>query len=139
MSAYKYQYSLLPGLEKTGIYAPMLPVTFINNKFEFSTFALVDSGAVRGLISTVIADELELKWQNIPKSVGFTTSGQFIYHKIPKLTVRVEDYEFVISINVAEGINPFKCILGRNDIFQKAKITFEGYKKEFQIEFRNLN
>ncbi|OGF98804.1 hypothetical protein A2153_01540 [Candidatus Gottesmanbacteria bacterium RBG_16_38_7b] len=70
---------------------------------------------------------------------GLEKTGQFIYHKIPKLTVRIEDYEFIMSLNVAEGISPFKCILGRNDIFQKAKITFEGYKNEFSLEFRNLN
>lgn len=90
---YTIKYSLLPGFEKNGVLAPVLPVTFINGKHEVSSFALVDSGAEYGLVSTVIA----------------------------------------------EGVSAFKCILGRNDIFKRAKITFEGYKNQFQIAFRNLN
>lgn len=53
-------YSPLPGLEKTGVLAPMLPITFINGKHEFSTIALVDSGAESGVISTVIAEALSI-------------------------------------------------------------------------------
>jgi predicted aspartyl protease len=57
----KVNYSPLPGLEKTGILAPMIPVTFKNGRHEFSTIALVDSGAEAGIISTVIADKLNIK------------------------------------------------------------------------------
>lgn len=139
MAVYRYQYSLLPGLEKTGVLAPILPVTFINKQFEFPTFALVDSGAEQGIISTVIADELQISWRKVPRRIGFTTAGEFGFHSITNILLRIEDFEFRATINVVEGINVFKCILGRKDLFQKAKITFEGYKKEFSIEFRNLN
>ncbi|KKS95752.1 MAG: hypothetical protein UV73_C0014G0029 [Candidatus Gottesmanbacteria bacterium GW2011_GWA2_43_14] len=135
----KYSYSLLPGLEKTGVLAPILPITFIHKKAEFPTFALIDSGAEQGLISTIIADELSINWRNIPKSIGYTTSGQFIYHSYQDIICSVDDYKFKMNINIAEGISPFKCILGRKDIFQKAIITFEGYKNVFYIEFRDLN
>lgn len=139
MSFIKFKYSLLPGLEKTGVLAPIVPVTFINKNTEFPTFALVDSGAEQGLISTVIADALEINWRKYPKEVGLTSSGQFIFHRVSNINARIENYEFRMTIVVAEGMNAFKCILGRRDIFQQAKITFEGYKREFQIEFRNLN
>lgn len=139
MAALKFKYSLLPGLEKTGVLAPIVPITFINKNIGFPTFALVDSGAEQGLISTVIAGALEINWRILPKEIGLTTSGKFIFHRVPNLEARIEDYEFRLSIIVAEGINAFKCVLGRRDIFQKAKITFEGYKKNFQVEFRNLN
>lgn len=134
-----FKFSPLPGLEKTGVFAPMLPVTFINGNLEFSTLALVDSGAEQALISTTIAEALNIDWQKLPKKIGLTTSGSFIYHTIPQLVARIGDNEFRLSMNIAEGVGPFKCILGRRDIFQQAKITFEGYKKEFRIEFRNLN
>ncbi|MBI2616518.1 hypothetical protein HYW55_00085 [Candidatus Gottesmanbacteria bacterium] len=133
------KYSLLPGLERTGVLAPVVPVTFIHGNFEFPTFALVDSGGEQGLISTVIADALNINWQKLPRHVGLTTSGNFVYHTFPNLVAKIDDYEFRLSINIAEGVNAFKCILGRKDIFQQAKITFEGYKKEFRIDFRNLN
>lgn len=139
MPSLKFQYSLLPGLEKTGVLAPIVPVTFVNKNMEFPTFALVDSGAEQGLISTVIADALGINWRKIPKQVGLTTSGQFIFHHVPSIDIKIEDYDCRIGINIVEGISPFKCILGRRDLFQKAKITFEGYKREFQIEFRSLN
>lgn len=139
MPVLKFKYSLLPGLEKTDVLAPIVPVIFINKNIEFPTFALVDSGAEQGLISTVIADALKINWRGFPKQIGLTTSGHFIYHSIPNLDARIEDYEFRLNIIVAEGIHSFKCVLGRRDLFQKAKITFEGYKKEFQIEFRQLN
>lgn len=133
------KYSLLPGFERTGVLAPIVPVTFMNGNFEFSTFALVDSGGEQGLISTTIAEALHIDWQKLPKNVGITTSGNFVYHTFSKLIARIDDYDFRLSINIAEGVSLFKCILGRKDIFQQAKITFEGYKKEFRIEFRNLN
>lgn len=59
------KFSPLPGLERTGVMAPMCPVTFINGMNEFPTIALVDSGAERGLISTVIADSLGIDWAKI--------------------------------------------------------------------------
>ncbi|MBI2611209.1 hypothetical protein HYW54_00495 [Candidatus Gottesmanbacteria bacterium] len=139
MPGLKYQYSLLPGFEKSGLLAPLIPLTFKHGNKEFSTFALIDSGAERGLISTVIADALGIDWRKISKEIGLTTSGHFIFHHIRNIDVKIEEYEFRIDINVVEGINAFKCILGRRDIFQKCKITFEGYKKEFQLDFRNLN
>lgn len=132
-------YSLLPGLERTGVLAPMIPVTFINGVYEFSTVALVDSGAEKALISTVVADALNIDWAHLPRHSGLTTSGSFFYHTYENLTIKSYDNEFITNINIAEGINAFKCVLGRQDLFRNAKITFEGYKKQFHIEFRQLN
>ncbi len=133
------KYSLLPGFERTGVLAPILPVTFINGKYEMSSFALVDSGAEYGLISTIIAEALNIDWIKLPKKQGFTASGSFVYHTAKNIEAEVFGHNFRLSLNIAEGINAFKCILGRNDIFKQAKITFEGCKNQFYIEFRNLN
>ncbi len=132
-------YSLLPGLEKTGILAPLLPVTFQNGAHEFSTMALVDSGAQGGIISTIIADALNIKWHKTPRHIGLTASGSFIFHRIPRIEVEIFTQSFFFGLNVVEGINAFQCIMGRNDIFRVAKITFEGYKRQFHLEFRKLN
>ncbi len=117
---------------------PVVPITYRKGRYEFPTFALVDSGATGAVISTVVADVLKISWQKIPKKTGLSTSGAFIFHEA---TMEVEIYEqsFPIHVSIVEGISPFKCILGQADIFQKAKITFERYKYEFQMEFRRLN
>lgn len=136
-----FEYSLLPGLERTGVLAPMLPITLMNGIYSFSTIALVDSGAQRGLISTVIADELHIKWKNFPIREGFSTGGNFLYHEVGETKTEIVNISFRFNLNVVEGIYAFKCILGRSDIFRVAKITFEGYKKQFHLDLnvRGLN
>ena len=132
-------FSPLPGLERLNVVAPMAPITFINGSREFSTLALVDSGAERGLISTTIAEELGIDWYSLPKYTGLTTSGGFTFHIFPKVHTEIFGHEFLMDINIAEGISPFRCILGRKDFFRRAKITFECYKNQFQIDFRKFN
>ena len=121
----------------------MVPITFSYKKKQFSTFALVDSGAAGAVISTTIAEALEIDWEKIPVSVGFTLSGQFRSHPLEKLEATIENERdsesFSLDVNIVEGISPFHCILGRKDIFQKAKIVFEGYNKQFEIIFRKYN
>ena len=134
----KLNYSLLPGLEKTGVLAPMIPVTFKNGKHEFSTIALVDSGAEGGVISTVIADKLGIKWEKIPAKTGFSVGNNFLFHPID-INAIIFNHEFSLKINVVEGIFAFKCILGRKDLFKRAKICFEGYKNQFEVAFREFN
>lgn len=131
-------YSPLPGLEKTGVLAPMIPVTFINGGQEFSTIALVDSGAEAGIISTVIADKLNIKWREIPARSGFSVGSNFLFHPVD-IDALVYEHNFPLKINVVEGIFAFKCILGRKDLFKRARICFEEYKNQFELVFRELN
>lgn len=134
-----YDYSPLPGLERTGVLAPMIPVTFTNGIYNISTFALVDSGAEYGVISTVIADDLHIDWANLPKESGLTMSGGFFYHVFKGLHAEIDDNPFMLNINVVEGVNAFKCVLGRKDLFRKADILFKGYKDQFELTFREIN
>jgi hypothetical protein len=128
----KVNYSPLPGLEKTGVLVPMIPVTFRNGEHEFSTIALVDSGAEAGIISTVIADKLDIKWRKIPAKSGFSIGSNFRFHPVD-ISAQIYDHNFSLKLNVVEGIFAFKCILGRKDLFKRAKICFEGYKNKFEI------
>ena len=131
-------YSPLPGLEKTGVLAPIIPVTFINKGYAFSTLALVDSGAEAGIISTVIADKLNIEWRKIPAKSGFSIGSNFRFHPV-NINAQIYDHDFSLKLNVIEGIFAFKCILGRRDLFKRAKICFEGYKNQFEVTFRELN
>ncbi len=132
-------FSPLPGLEKTGVLAPMVPVTFSNGTNDFPTFALVDSGAERGLISTVIAESLGIAWEKLSANTGLTTAGSFTFRVFRDLQVDVFGHSFIMDMNIVDGISAFKCILGRKDLFRRAKITFECYKNEFQIDFRKFD
>lgn len=135
----KFNYSPLPSITKRVVLAPMVPVTFVYKKSEFPTFALVDSGAEEAVISTEIADALSIAWNKLPAAVGFTLSGQFRYHRLENIEARIDSHSFSLNIDVVEGISPSRCILGRTDLFQKAKIIFEGYNKQFEILFRQYN
>lgn len=139
MKRHIISYSFLPGLENTGVLAPMLPLTLINGEHEFSTVALVDSGAEAGVISTVIADELKIKWRDIPAKKGFSIGSDFLFHPMEIKVSIFEDHDFYFTINVIEGVYAFKCILGRRDIFKRAEICFEQYKNQFQILFKESN
>lgn len=133
------KYSPLPDFKDRIVLAPVIPVTFFNGKYEFSTFALIDSGATGAVISTVIADALNIKWDKIPLAQGFSVGGPLRFHRFNRLKINVYDHEFTLSIGIIEGTSPFKCILGQRDLFQRAKITFEAYKSQFEVVFREYN
>lgn len=132
-------YSPLPDIKSEIVLAPLIPVTFYNGKYEFSTLALIDSGASGAVISTVIADALGIEWKNISAEGGFSVGGSFRFHLIDDIKASVYDNDFMLNLSVIEGVSPYKCILGQADIFKKAKITFEGYKNQFEIVFRDFN
>lgn len=131
------EYSPLPGI-KNVVPQPIVPIIFINKNLETATFALVDSGAAGAVISTVIAEDLGIDWQKIPKKNGLSVGGNFYSHET-KIEARVFDEKFGLTISIIEGLAPYKAILGQKDLFQRAKITFEAYKKQFRIDFRQYN
>lgn len=133
------KYSPLPDIKSKIVLAPLIPVTFINGKYEFSTIALVDSGATGAVISTIIAENLNIDWRSIPVVLGFSVGSNFRSHRFDKLLAEISADKFQLSVSIVEGISPYKCILGQADIFQRAEITFRGYKKQFEVTFREFN
>jgi len=133
----KFSYSQLPGITSKVVLVPLVPLTFRYKNHDFATFALVDSGAVGAVISTVIADELGIKWREVPAMIGYTLSGEFRAHLVENIRVEIGDAEFLLSLNIVEGISPFRCVLGQRDLFKKAKVIFEGYKNQFEIIFKH--
>lgn len=130
-------YSSLPGLTGS-TKMPIIPVTFINSTYEFPTFALVDSGATSNVISTVVAEALNINWEKIPFTIGFSVGSNIRCHNA-KLIAEVYDNKYHLSVDIIEGLSPYKCILGQSGIFRWTKIIFEGYNKQFKIDFRELN
>lgn len=132
-------YSPLPSITTKILLAPLLPVILKHKRREFATHALVDSGAAGAVISTIIAEHLGIHWRRIPVSYGYSVSGTFRAHKFEKLQASVFDNNFPFIVNIIEGIGPHDCIFGQADLFQRAKITFEAYKNQFEIIFREYN
>ena len=133
------RYSPLPDFREKVVLAPLIPVTLRNGKYEFSTFALVDSGATGAVISTVIAEALNIDWNKIPVAQGFSVGGTLRSHRFNNLKANIYDHEFELSVGIIEGISPYRCILGQRDLFQRARITFEGYRNQFELTFREYN
>jgi len=133
----KFAYSQLPGIKSKIVLAPIIPITLRHETYEFATFALVDSGAAGAVISTVIADELGIDWRSTPVAIGFTLSGQFRSHRVQNVRAEIDDASFILSIDVVEGIAPYRCILGQKDLFKKAKVIFEGYRNQFELIFKH--
>ena len=133
------RYSPLPDFREKVVLAPLIPVTLRNGKYEFSTFALVDSGATGAVISTVIAEALNIDWNKIPAAQGFSVGGTLRSHRFNNLKANIYDHEFKLSVGIIEGISPYRCILGQRDLFQRARITFEGYRNQFELTFREYN
>ena len=132
-------YSPLPDIKNKIVLAPIVPVTLYSKDYSFSTFALVDSGASGAVISIVIAEALHIQWNKLPALSGFSVGGTFRSRPFEKLSVEILENTFPLRVSIIEGIAPYKCILGQADLFQRAKITFEAYKKQFSIEFRQYN
>lgn len=105
-------YSQLPDITSKIILAPMVPVTFMHKKEEFSTAALIDSGAAGAVISTIIAEELGINWRKIKMNAGFSVGGTFRSYVIEGIKVEVLNHTFSLTLSIIEGIGPYKCILG---------------------------
>ena len=103
-------YSPLPGL-KGSVLAPIIPVTFFYNRNEFSTFALIDSGVSRGVISTIIAEALGIDWEKIPVKTGLSVASSIRCHPA-KLTINIYNFKSYLTVDIVEGLAPYKCILG---------------------------
>lgn len=139
IDAIKIAYSPLPGITSRVILAPLVPATLTYGTREFSGLALVDSGATGGLISTMIAEDLGINWENIPVRYGGSAGGFFRFHPIDNVKAEAYSHTFQLQLAIGEGLSPHKFVLGQADIFHQAKITFEEYKKEFTLEFREFN
>lgn len=132
-------YSPLPDITSKIVLAPLPPITLKYKQEEFSTFGLVDSGASGAVMSTVIAEEMGIDWQRVKMNAGFSVGGTFRSHIVENVIFEIFECSFTAKVSIIEGIGPYKCILGQANLFQKAKICFEGYKKQFSIDFREYN
>ncbi len=110
----RIEYSPLPDITSRVVLAPLVPVTLTYGAYEFSTFALVDSGAAGAVISTVIADALNIDWLGIKPKGGFSVGGTFLSHRVEEVTADILGHQFPLALDVVEGIGPYKGSTPRN-------------------------
>ena len=112
---------------------PMIPVTVTTETCDIATDALLDSGANISVFRQEIAECLGLQIESGEEILLHGLGGRVIGY-IHDVTMIVEQISFpckvVFSSELTVGVN----IIGRQDFFQKFKITFDERNKELTLE-----
>lgn len=124
-----FRYITLPGVPKD-TKRPLIPVRFIHkNKSTLPIFCLVDSGADYSYLTAEVAKILDIDLSNIKPHKSFGINGSPFLCYPSKITIEIGGHKLDIPVQFSNQLNtPFKCVLGQEDFFSKARITFERYK-----------
>ncbi|MDP3974265.1 MAG: aspartyl protease family protein [Candidatus Daviesbacteria bacterium] len=129
-----FPYTTLPGIPKD-TKRPLIPAKFIHQeKSTLPILCLVDSGADYSYLTMEIADILGIDLGNIKPQTSFGINGSPFLSYSSKITIEVGGHQLNIPVQFSNQLNtPFKCVLGQEDFFSKARITFERYKWNLDI------
>ncbi len=114
---------------------PRVPVVFRNprNSREVPIFCLIDSGASDILITTEIAlalgIEIERGESRVYGGIGGEIKG---YVHLVHIRVMNDKHEFAVQCGVLP-LPTYDGLLGQRGFFDNYKVTFEKYKKVFEI------
>ena len=129
-----FPYTTLPGIPKD-TKRPLIPAKFIHNdKSTQPILCLVDSGADYSYLTTEIADLLEIDLSKITPQKSFAINGsQFLCYPA-QLDIEIGGHKLTIPVHFTKQLtSAFPCIIGQENFFSKAKITFERYKWNLDI------
>ena len=112
---------------------PIIPVTVSIESYDISTDALLDSGANISVFRQEIAECLGLQIESGEEILLHGLGGRVMGY-IHEVTMKVEQIAFpckvVFSSELTVGIN----LIGRQDFFEKFKVTFNENNKEVILE-----
>src|SRR5438552_177035 len=114
---------------------PLLHVRLKNGKNIIDLDCLVDSGASSSVLNTDIADALEIDLSKATKTSfevvgGLTLAGAT--HSVQLQIVGLDNEWIKIEAGfITQDEIP---ILGHSGFFENYKITFHGYRSQFEIE-----
>ena len=112
---------------------PIIPVTVSIESYDISTDALLDSGANISVFRQEIAECLGLQIESGEEILLHGLGGRVMGY-IHEVTMKVEQISFpckvVFSSELTVGIN----LIGRQDFFEKFKVTFNENNKEVILE-----
>lgn len=112
---------------------PIIPVTINLGSYTVTTDSLVDSGANISVFRQEIADCLGLQIESGEETLLHGLGGRVVgyMHEVHLIIEQVMfPCKVVFSSELTVGIN----ILGRQDFFEKFKITFDERNKELLLE-----
>ena len=111
----------------------IIPVTVSIESYDISTDALLDSGANISVFRQEIAECLGLQIESGEEILLHGLGGRVMGY-IHEVTMKVEQISFpckvVFSSELTVGIN----LIGRQDFFEKFKVTFNENNKEVILE-----
>jgi hypothetical protein len=112
---------------------PIIPVTVSIEPYDIATDALLDSGANISVFRQEIAECLGLQIESGEEILLHGLGGRVMGY-IHEVTMEVEQISFpckvVFSSELTVGIN----LIGRQDFFEKFKVTFNENNKEVILE-----
>ncbi len=117
------------------IYRPIAVVYFIGEQ-EILELPYVDSGADITLIPNTIGELLGFEKDSGNIKEVYSVGKKAIPIIVKKIKLRIADYEFEARVAWALTEN-VPVLLGRLDIFDKFKITFDEAKKKVIFERKN--
>lgn len=129
-----FSYTTLPGIPKD-TKRPLVPVKFLHkDKSTFPILCLVDSGADYSYISTEIATFLGINLKDIKPQKSYGINGSPFTCFPGEITIELGGYRLNIPVHFSSQLSSaFPCVLGQENFFNKARITFERYKWNLDI------
>ncbi len=124
---YPYQYDI------HGNSYPLIPFSIYHSKEKREAMALIDSGATLSLFKVEIAERLGIDVQKGEMILMRGVSG-WIQGYIHKLKIEINNQKFIMKVVFSYDDKASFNILGRNNFFEKFKITFDEAKKSVILE-----
>ena len=110
-----------------GQFLPLIPVYI--STVDFSIEALVDSGANISIFHSDIASRLNLKVRKGASLVLTGVGGQIKVY-IHRLELEIAGRRFIARVAFSEDFRVNLNILGRTDVFEQFRITFDEIRKQ---------
>ncbi|MBI2667875.1 aspartyl protease family protein [Candidatus Woesearchaeota archaeon] len=118
--------------------APAIPITLIGSKDKIDIIGLLDSGADYSVIPKDMAEILGLDLSSKSEEIGGIGGNVKAIKTKMKINISKgrENYTFLIGVYAVEDDmkDDFPILIGREDFFDKFKITFIESKKKIYIK-----
>ena len=113
-----------PYLKYKGALCPLVMVAIQGPKDWAGILAYVDSGASYSILSTKVAEEMGLAYEDGQLQYVTVGDGSAIPLYLPRLPIRIGSYEFTATIGFSPRLGIGFNLLGRQDIFGHFDVTF---------------
>jgi len=127
MSTYTFEYAKFGEKEY-----PLIPISLSHGSQEFTTLALVDSGATISVFRSEIAEALEMDWREGEEMLLQSANAKFAAY-LNEIKVRIEDTELTLQIAFTEELTTSFNILGRQSFFESFIVEINERNKTLKL------